>query len=446
MSDFDDRLRAMLRERAEDAQTGPDLAERIIVTAHDPGSVTDLGRARRLRSHTLFPFLAAAAVVVLVVGVLLAVRLGSHRDDDEPAAPAPRTPTSSGLSSPSSSSVPNTSPATSASTPPPVDVHIADFRASDLSWVGTDDGYALGTGDCLSGAGRCTALVHTSDGTTWVGVHGTTPFNIDTGTGCTTRCVSGIRFADDRVGYVFGRNTLLMTTDGGASWQLQSGGASALEVADGVVLRIESDNTQRLLRSAVGSTVWQSVTLPTQGGVTPQPVQLVRSGRHVLVSSGLPNYLSYSGDDGATWQARGAICTGSAASSLAVGPDGSAAWLCDPLQSGVAPEVMLYRSPDGGRTSGSVPLATGGRYVSELAIPSAAATLVALDYGAKVPGLYRVTSAGVAQVAGGTGTAVNGQASFLGCESTTVCRWVPSDGSGLYTSRDGGASWQRTRF
>jgi len=78
-------------------------------------------------------------------------------------------------------------------------------------------------------------MAHTTDGSTWRSMLNP-PVNIGD--------VNGVRrplrerhqdSRNDQVGYVFGQSAFFMTTDGGATWTHQSGGAYALETLDGNV-------------------------------------------------------------------------------------------------------------------------------------------------------------------------------------------------------------------
>ena len=329
-------------------------------------------------------------------------------------------------------------------------MHIANFVPSDLTWVGDNDGYALGTGDCLSGSGRCTALVHTSDGANWFGVHGTTPFNI-AGSGCTVRCVDGIRFADDQTGYVFGPDVLFMTTDGGGTWQLQAGGASYLEVADNVVLRIAPGATNSLLRSQTGSATWTTLALPTQQGLVPQPVALARSTNYVFVAEMIGDhaqYLAWSDDDGATWRNGGRACpTLGLIQRMAVGADGSSAWVCGGTTANPSGAAEIRTSTDGARTSQATSVPGAGADVTGIAALGSGRYLYSRAPSGARPTLTEIStgSSGVVIVTGTVGVDAT-VPTFLGCESASVCRWAPGGGNGIYTSRDHAGVWQHDGF
>lgn len=81
---------------------------------------------------------------------------------------------------------------------------LTNFQAEDLTFVSTEDGWALGSADCLSGGGICTALVRTTDGgRTWHSMKAPS-VNLPNVHSCAAPCVNGIRFANQEIGYAFG--------------------------------------------------------------------------------------------------------------------------------------------------------------------------------------------------------------------------------------------------
>jgi photosystem II stability/assembly factor-like uncharacterized protein len=454
-------LRASLARHAADAPGGELLAERILAEA----GRTDAGRTpappsrdpsgdpsrrpsrRRGRPTWTLPLVAADAVAGLVTAAVGLARVHPHRDSAPPpgvsgSAPVRPTPTPRATSP---------SPATS-----PSAVHRVDLRGvrvRDLTFVGPDDGWALGSADCMSGPGRCTALLRTTDGRSWPGMRGAA-FNVPGVDHCADPCVSGLRFADDRIGYAFGPSALFMTSDGGAHWTRQPGlGASALETLDGNVLRYDRGT---LARAAIGSTHWTPVALP--GGTPSGTVTLARA-EHVAVllasrydpAKGYdqPATLYRSGDDGHTWQRAGDPCpylgTGYSdnAVGLTVGADGSIAVACvgrDEQQTFSGGEVIT--SVDGGRHF-SRPAATGklGRASLVAAADAQHQFVVALASGRPAEtrtGMY--ASAG--PLPWNPVADITGVVTFAGFESTTVGRVVADGGKTIWTTRDAGATWR----
>jgi photosystem II stability/assembly factor-like uncharacterized protein len=345
----------------------------------------------------------------------------------------------------------------------------AAFKVADLTFVCTKDGWALGTAQCLSGTGsNCSAILRTTDGGAhWVGIP--TPPNVTVGS-CQQgiACLEHLRFADSMVGYAFGPDALYLTTDGGASWQLQPGGAQALETLDGNVIRITSQGacapgcTFGVQTAAIGSSAWTTVTLPGPRSQS-DAVTLARSGHQAYLAEygnpaggagGAQAVLFTSADDGASWVNRDEPCPqlGAAASpspevdstALTTAPDGSLTLLCAPR--GAQTGQFAITSTDGG-VSFSAPSATVG---SGLQLVGAASASILFVAGAQ---LYRSTDGGASwrPAAGVSGTppGIAAGASglgFLGFETAQVGRWVSADLSTIWTTTDAGASWTRYTF
>jgi hypothetical protein len=226
VADFFDRERAGIR----DLPGGPDRWESILV------------ESRRPRRRHVFPYLSAAAAVVVAAGVVWAT--GHGPGTQQAATPASVTgpvatvtvtatqgpvvvpaPTLSGSPSPTTQAGPLPAPKT--------------FSLVSMSNGGGQRLYALGSATCPKG--ECTAVIGSDDdGSTW-----TTRAAFETlttpgarSTPDRARQLVGVRFASTTVGYVYGSSTL-RTVDGGRSW-------SALDVAGRTVLSLETD----------GRTVW----------------------------------------------------------------------------------------------------------------------------------------------------------------------------------------------
>lgn len=192
---------------------------------------------------------SAAAALVVAAGAGLAFQ-GSQAGRSPSASPSSRTAV---LSSPQGSATPSpTSPASStapASTAGTLRVPVS-FSIVSMSNGGGGNLFGLGSATCP--AGPCTAVVGSSDdGHTWL--------TRASFTGLTTPGLAqnaskpgqltGIRFANARVGYAFG-SAALRTADGGRSWR-------GFDVGGAVVLSLETD----------GQTVW----LVTARACQPQP-------------------------------------------------------------------------------------------------------------------------------------------------------------------------------
>ncbi|MCW2494086.1 hypothetical protein [Jatrophihabitans sp.] len=464
-NDMESNLRAVFADRAQQAPAGDDLAERIILQAGS-GSVRQLRRPVRRRNWTL-PLLAAAAVIAVVAGTVAV----STRHDSTAGHPVALLPThiTTAPSSPLSSATSSASEAPAAIFNGPEDlatttnssataIALENFTVGDLTFVG-DDIWALGTATCItSGTGLCTAFVHSADGKSWTTIN-STPFNVpgDT-TGCESRCVSHMRFASTKIGYVYGPDALLMTLDGGKSWQLESGGAVALETLDGNVIRVEQSAgcppgcTFTVQKAPIGSTRWTTVPAPIapMNGVG---AQLSRNGSDAYLlltanpaggAGSATSQLLSSTDDGATWTNRGEPCPqlGGEVDSTALttgGGDGSVIVACQPRTGG---KGFAAVSAAGGRhfkaaATRTTPMgvtAVGGGSAHDLCV--VAGQLYCSDNG----GLTFTSTKGSH---GGPG-----QVSFIGFESGTEGRALEIDGSAangavsnLWTTTDAGGSW-----
>jgi hypothetical protein len=490
-SDTERILRESLRRRAERAPDGGELAERIL--AGVGGGDSRVGY-RSFRWQTwvtpLVSAAAVAAVAVAVVQVATPARRGSHtvaagetrdpyavsasasdsgsagrascagaRCERSSAVVAPgRGPSSvrpSGTGAGAASSGADAS-GTDTAAGAGTGSALSGFRVSDLTFVSDTVGWAFGTARCLDGsAGRCPAMMQTTDGRTW---HSMPPPPVDAG-----HDQLGIRFADDQVGYAFDPTVLFMTTDGGRTWQRQSGGALALETLDGNVVRLVSGHSGcpgpcdlTVERAAVGAATWQQVgaSRPLSGVSS---VQLVRSGSEVYVlirrnpAGGAPDQtstlLSFP-DTGAVPQSDGEPCPqgGARASSSAGGEvDGVAvsagvgstvAVLCQPRSAGQDAFVATSARAGQGFT------ATAGALPAGVDLLAGDPAAVLLAGGAGRLGVYRSTDGGASwHLVPGLGAA-----GFLGFESPQVARAVSADGSVVWTTTDGGASWAAVRF
>lgn len=311
------------------------------------------------------------------------------------------------------------------------------MRVADLSFVGTEDGWALGTRPC--GNSTCRALARTTDGArTWHAI--TAP----------PQPTQHLRFADPSVGYAFTTTRLFMTTDGGRTWQRQSGGADQLEILNGTVIRVTDGGgcppgcRYRIERAAVGSSSWHPVRAWTGGAG--DGVELARTGHDVYVADhghtagGALNArttLDISHDDGTTWTQHHDPCPTSARNevdlvALTTAPDGTVAGLC--RQRAAGGRALLLTSSDGGASF---------HIANRRALGSADVALIAAasaqDLFADSDELYRSTDGGnhFGRVAGPA------QPSFLGFETARVGRALTGSDT-VWTTRDGGATWSRS--
>jgi photosystem II stability/assembly factor-like uncharacterized protein len=458
----DDReLSAVLRDgmaaQAREISASSAFTEQLIRT-----SVQAEDRAGRGWRNWMLPLAAAVLVAFLVSSALIGGKLlhaSRHQSNGplgpQPTSSAPSTPKPSPTGSSSPSSAPTTAPAGPVG--PSGGPVPAGFRAVDLTWVSLDQGWALGTAPC--GNPPCTSIVRTTDGGRhWVGIPAPVA-GLAEASDCTgdQACVSGLRFANSQVGYAYGPSALFMTTDAGQHWQRQSlAGASGLEVADGIVVRVSSkclpgcDFTVE--RSVVGSTSWQSVPLPA-GGQT-SGAQLARAGNLVaLLTEGhiaggaqhATSVLLTSTTGGVSWTARGEPCPqGSSeydSTAVSTAADGSITVLCSSRDAQQAHFTMT--STDGGGHFVRAPQSLGASNSSAIGTASRSVQLVSLD------ALYRSTDGGSSwqRVSGPAG------ASYIGFESDTVGRVLAqTPGSTTYgadqvwTTTDAGRSWTAHSF
>ncbi|HEV7193161.1 MAG TPA: hypothetical protein VGN35_08125 [Jatrophihabitantaceae bacterium] len=454
--DIEEALRASLAEHARQAPTGAGLVDDIVAAAARPRP-TDIRRARQWGTWTL-PLIAAGAVAAVAVALVGVTQL--HHSANKPGPPAgvthsvlPPNPVTTG---PSPTSVATTNAG------PPSPNGGKNFMVTDVSFVGDTHGWALGTANCFTGLGVCTELLRTTDGASWH-VLTNPPVNITQVNGCTSRCAQGIRFATDQIGYAFGQNVFFMTTDGGAHWVQQPGGAAALETLDGNVIRVSttcSPGCPYTVQTApIGTSTWTTVPLPgTQAGMN-SGVALVRTGQRAFidvfghVSGGASDARSvmYSSiDDGASWSRRGEPCpqtTPSGADTevdsteLASAADGSVTLLCTPR---VLADSFTITSTDGGQTFVRGAGGIGAHGGAVLGAASASTLFVSSDV------LYRSTDGGATWHR----VQVNGvgppNATWIGFETASVGRVIAGDTNGrphvIWTTRDAGRTWSAHIF
>lgn len=271
-----------------------------------------------------------------------------------------------------------------------------------------------------------------------------------------------IRFASDSVGYLFfgsepgyGRDLpILMTTNGGRTWQNQPIRADALETLHGNVIRIVDQGgcppgcAYSVRVSAIGGTSWRAATLPGDQGPG-DGVQLVRTASLSAVETyGNPAggagsaqaTLYTSSDDGASWTRRGEPCPQHNRASLAHGEvdstlltsaaDGSLTILCTPR--GDSGWQFTTTSTDGGASFHPGYLRALGSFpISALGAASATAILISSDM------TYRSTDGGRHF------TKVAGPVAWLGFATSTVGHAISLDRRIILTTTDAGRTWHR---
>jgi photosystem II stability/assembly factor-like uncharacterized protein len=459
--DIEAALRASLTEHARHAPAAGMLAERIIGDVDLLPPARERRWARQWRTWTL-PLVAAgsvAAVAAALVGVTQFRHNADHKPPAVPLSSVAPAPTASATPPPSKGSAPNPPPVPQTA---PKEVTLTHFSAIDMTFVGTGDGWALGTADCLNGSGgACAAMVRTTDGgATW---HGIKPpaANVPSPK-CGDPCIEHVRFATDQIGYGYGPNALFMTTDGGLTWRRAPGGADALETLDGNVIRVVDQAgggcvpgcDYNVQTAPIGSAAWHSVDLPgTYDHGSSTGVALARTGQRAFVEvfgrvagggSDATSLLYTSADDGASWTRHGDPCPTSPrgevdSSGITAAADGSVAVLCSP-RGATSPEFTA-RSLDGGATfqaGGPLPDdKTGGRLLS--AASGSVQLVMSFD------GLIRTRDGGKTWQSV-PGVPSGAEPSFIGFESPTVGRLVVGTREAIWTTHDAGLTWTPHRF
>ena len=352
---------------------------------------------------------------------------------------------------------------------------LADAFVQDLSWVSTTQGWALAAQPCLSGT--CARVASTTDGgASWQSLPNP-PAQFQSGTvNCSkVACVTQVSFANPHVGYLYGPS-LLVTDDGGGSWQVQSGPqVETLSVADGNVYRVVYGHSgcpgpckPTLQEAPIGSGDWHTLIGQLNYPDRSDSAQIVNSGSTLLVAMygsqagpvSAQAILYRSSDGGASWQQQTDPCTsrGSAGTSeedlidLTAAPGGFFAGLCSP-HSGSG--TFIVRSVDGGRswqTAGTLPAGQNLTLVG-----AASPTNVAVATGA-ISGngsfftarLLVSTDSGAHWTTAATDTeqltqTPAGVPAWLGFETSRVGRWV-GDPHNVWTTLDGGRHWTKSAF
>jgi photosystem II stability/assembly factor-like uncharacterized protein len=459
MNNYDDRVTEALRDslarHAAEAPRGDLLAERIIADAERGTAPRRSFRSWPTWSLPLIAAGAVAGVVAAVIGIqtLRPSASGDHQPGTQGPSlvqptPVPVSPTSA----PTTTQPSTTQPSTTATSVPPAPAGLTNVQVADLTFYGDNDGWALGSADCLTGPGRCTAVLHTTDGQHWTGMPGAN-FNVPDAQGqCADPCVVHLRFATPQIGYAFGPAAFFMTQDGGQSWQRQNGGAIALETLDNNVIRVTGTDggcpgpcITGIENSAVGSSDWAASDFHLQGSFVGS-VLLARGGggdAYLLVTQnpagGAANERSSlyrSLDKGLTWQFMGKEPCPQAgeeidSTAIAAAPGGRVGVLC-----------MRRMSPNQLRVATSTD--AGAQFTMQPGeIPLDAANLLAGDPET----VLVVAGMGMARSTDGGATwqkvtDVTGDIGWMGFESPTVGRAVSADGSTIWTTRDGGQTWR----
>ena len=447
---FERELRRTLAAHADDAPDPHALTDRLLAAGASVDGPATVGPVHSRGWRTWGTPLVAAACVVAIAGIVLAiVRPGhvGHGPDaaDTRSASVPSTVTSAPAAPTSASPTALSTGTATAQTPDGVLVPLRNVRVADLTFTSVDSGWALASADCLAGSGRCTAVLRTTNGTTWTSFPNSTQFDVPgVSAGCpAVTCVQHIRFANSRIGYAFGPDAFYLSSDGGRTWQKQSGGADALETLNDNVIRL-STRTQviSVSTSDIGSSSWTERTLPGGGsGMDSATLVRTREAAYVVGLGDLamhsPAVLWTSADDGATWSNRATPCPAgdgvTSSTGVAAASDNLVALICTPWDGGRP--TLVIGNPSGS-TSADHPL-PGTAQASAFVVAVSGSTFLA---GAGE--LYRTTDRG-ASWHPCPSVDVSAGVTFAGFESPQVGRLVTDNGQIVWTTHDAGAHWTK---
>ena len=460
---FDRDLRSVLRDLAADP--APDrLVERV---ASIPRSAQAAAPRRSL--PRLVTALAAAAVIVLVAGAVIATRPGDTTPVGGPpaaASPAAATPLPATTPPAAPSSV---VPGAPAGGPVP-----AGFQVVAVTFASPDLGWALGTTACSTPP--CTAILRSADGgRTWAAIPAPgTPISQAPAQPGSSPGVSGLRFADSLDGWAYGPD-LWATHDGGATWHrvtipgLSSGAVIvALEASAGSVHAIAYETSAqvavRIASSPVGSDAWTLSPTRVQIGAGPVPQsQLVLSGsagwlvqvdRTVVGGARLVNGAWVAWAPPCATVMGPAVLAASSPTELVAACDGG---IWGTPASAAQQGEHLYVSHDGGATFAQTGTAVPLDGAAAVASPVAGSVLVAgtTAQGAAITGSF--DGGQTWQTVLQTGQP-GGQAAvftYLGFTTSTQGVALTASGAGtgngqnvgtLYVTRDGGRTWSAVSF
>ncbi len=343
----------------------------------------------------------------------------------------------------------------------------------DLSWISRTEGWAMASQPCVTGL--CVRLEHTTDG----GAHWQPlpdpPALVQGGpVNCSKAvCVSHVRFASSKIGYLFGPG-LLMTTDGGHTWQVQHGlNVETLKVSSGRAYRIAYSQTgcpgpcaPTLQESEPGSTSWKTLISQLTSPDRSATAQIVSSGSAILValygsSAGpvLAQAVVYrSTDNGVSWQPMNDPCSGLGPSGkgqeedlidLAAAPQGHFAGLCSP-HSGFA--TFVVSSANDGQSWNIAGILPKTQDLTQIAMVSPSVIVVSTGStggsGTFTARLLVSTDVGQNWTTAATDTqqiTQMGIPAWLGVETSLVGRWISGPHS-IWRTNDGGLHWTKTAF
>jgi hypothetical protein len=351
---------------------------------------------------------------------------------------------------------------------------LADEFLQELSWVSPAVGWALATQPC--GTWACARLASTSNGgRSWRALPDP-PVTCRSGMleHSNLACVSELSFASQTVGYLYGPS-LLMATDGGATWRPVRGlRVESLTVVGDDVWRVAYRHTgcpgpcsPVVQEAKVGSRIWRTVLAKL---VTPG-----RSGSSQIVASGSTLLLALYGSQagpvsaqatvyrstnrGVTWQLQADPCSGKGPggrhveedlNELTAAPGGFFAGVCSPHQGA---GIFVVTSTDAGRSwkeSGSLSFAQKYPALIAAASPKTLAISTGAEggSGAFTARLLLSTDTGHHWRTVATDPqqlTQEGAPAWLGFQTPSTGRWL-SDPHTIWMTADGGTNWTKTAF
>lgn len=370
---------------------------------------------------------------------------------------------------------PRATPTPTAKASPSRSAAVSSFQATDLSWINAQQGWALGTTASCS-APTCTAVLATQNGgRRWIALaqlsacllpvtHGRS--------GCSTgeQQVSNLVFASAKDGYIYaddGESPLLITTDGGADWTVESGRpTAALEISRGEAVRVSDSHPGcpgpcnfSIDEAPVGSNHWTTIDIPTPANNDSAQLAIAGDDMYALFPGSLAAGagtqqadLYISQDSGAQWTHQGDPCgisgtVANDAQTMAVAAQGVLAVLCAPRGGGT--DFVIVSSTAGasfgGRETVPLPLTT------QLAATSAT-NLVVGSGNAGVSGTYAYRLLYSSNGGATWQTVVDHSAAVTSVEPNFLAfggsshGWWLAPANQLWTSTDAGGSWSRSSF
>lgn len=288
----------------------------------------------------------------------------------------------------------------SSTTTYPSSASLTRFVAFDMTWVNDTQGWALGALSSGCAGRACASVLHTVDGgKNWVRLpapQASIPFFDNSAAGapvCTAAvaCVQGIRFANPDIGYLYGKNSLWLTTNGGRSWSERStDDTDALEVDGSQVVRVVEPTefctggcSLQVEAAKVGTTLWRSFRVPAFAGFGEA---LAVDGLNLYVETvedGAPSQFFVSHDFGADWSLLTDPCRtmpggeDADAGAISAGPAGHLVVACTAGKVGrpdftiVSSNAATTFAPPGGAPLGAATVASDHEQIIDIAAATA---------------------------------------------------------------------------